>query len=76
MLKRLLGAALRARTYWSQCREIVLRALTLNLMIVALIELFYRAKYGGFSSLEKNSIIETAQGSAIAGLLRFPGCEI
>jgi hypothetical protein len=43
MLKRLLGAALRARTYWSQCREITLRALTLNLMIVALIELFYRA---------------------------------
>jgi hypothetical protein len=48
MLKRLLGAALRARTYWSQCREIVLRALTLNLMIVALIELFYRARPGRF----------------------------
>jgi len=34
MLKRLLGSALRARSYWSQCREIMLRALTLNVMIL------------------------------------------
>jgi tRNA(fMet)-specific endonuclease VapC len=34
MLKRLLGAALRARPYWSQCREIILRSLTLNIMIL------------------------------------------
>jgi Transposase DDE domain len=34
MLKRLLDSALRARTYWSQCRELVLRAITLNVMIV------------------------------------------
>jgi hypothetical protein len=35
MLKRLLGSALRARQYWSRCREILLRALTLNVMILA-----------------------------------------
>ena len=34
MLKRLLGSALRARRYWSQCREITLRSLTLNIMII------------------------------------------
>jgi Transposase DDE domain len=34
MLKRLLGSALRARRYWSQCREILLRAITLNIMIL------------------------------------------
>lgn len=34
MIKRLLGSALRARGYWQQCREITLRALTLNVMIV------------------------------------------
>ena len=34
MLKRLLGSELRARSYWSQCREILLRALTLNAMIL------------------------------------------
>ena len=34
MIKRLLGSALRARKYWQQCREITLRALTLNVMIV------------------------------------------
>jgi hypothetical protein len=43
MLKRLLGSALRARTYWSQCREILLRAITLNIMIVRRAQGFYRA---------------------------------
>jgi hypothetical protein len=43
MIKRLLDAALRARTYWSQSREITLRVLTLNLMILWRIRVFYRA---------------------------------
>jgi hypothetical protein len=34
MLKRRLDSALRARTYWSQGREITLRAITLNIMIL------------------------------------------
>jgi hypothetical protein len=34
MLKRLMGSALRERSYWSQCRETVLRAISLNLMIL------------------------------------------
>jgi len=34
MLKRLLDSALRARNYWSQFREMLLRALTLNIMIL------------------------------------------
>jgi transposase len=34
MIKRTLGSALRARTYWSQSREINLRALTHNIMIL------------------------------------------
>jgi hypothetical protein len=42
MLKRLLGSALRARQYWSQCREILLRAITLNIMILRR-QVFYRA---------------------------------
>jgi hypothetical protein len=42
MLKRLLGSALRARHYWSQCREILLRAITLNIMILRT-RVFYRA---------------------------------
>jgi hypothetical protein len=33
MIKRLLGSALRARSYWSQCREILLRTITHNVMI-------------------------------------------
>ena len=35
MIKRLLGSALRARTYGSRFREILLRALTHNIMIIA-----------------------------------------
>lgn len=35
MIKRLLGSALRARKYWSRCREMALRAITLNIMILA-----------------------------------------
>jgi hypothetical protein len=34
MLKRLMGSALRARSHWSQCRETVLRAISLNVMIL------------------------------------------
>ncbi len=36
MIKRNLGSFLRARSYWSQCREIMLRLLTHNIMIVGL----------------------------------------
>jgi len=43
MLKRLIGSALRARSYWSQCRETVLRALTLNVMILRRRKVFDRA---------------------------------
>jgi len=34
MLKRLLGSALRAVRHWSRCREMALRMLTLNIMII------------------------------------------
>ena len=34
MLKRNLGAALRGRSYWSRCRDMLLRAITHNLMLI------------------------------------------
>ena len=34
---------MRARGYWSQCREILLRVITHNVMIVRRIKVFYRA---------------------------------
>jgi hypothetical protein len=43
MLKRLMGSSLRARTYHSQCRELRLRAVVLNVMIIKRRRLFYRA---------------------------------
>jgi hypothetical protein len=35
MLKRNLSSALSARNYWSQCRELALKTITHNLMLVA-----------------------------------------
>ena len=44
MIKRNFGSALRARHYWSQCREMMLLVLTHNIAIIQLVkELFYRA---------------------------------
>lgn len=43
MLKRLMGSALRARRYHSQCRELSLRAITLNVMILRRDGVFYGA---------------------------------
>jgi len=51
MIKRLLDAALRARTYWSQSREIVLRVITLNAMILRRNAVFYRAVWERFLRL-------------------------
>jgi hypothetical protein len=42
MIKRRLGSALRARRYWSQCREIILRVITHDVMIVIRIRVFDR----------------------------------
>jgi Transposase DDE domain len=50
MLKRLLGSALRARRPRSQHRELYLRALTLNVMILKRHRLFYRAFASPFST--------------------------
>jgi hypothetical protein len=50
MLKRLLGSALRARKYWTQCREIFLRAIALNIMILRRRTVFYRAPRRHFST--------------------------
>jgi hypothetical protein len=59
MLKRLLGSALRARTYWSQCRETVLRGLTLNVMILRRPKVFDRA--GGTRFASAQSWLGTAE---------------
>jgi hypothetical protein len=42
MIKRLLGSALRARVEGKQFREIILRSITHNVMIIR-IQVFYRA---------------------------------
>ena len=53
MIKRRLDSALRARSYWSQCREILLRVITHNVMIIICIRVFYRAGWMGISALDK-----------------------
>jgi hypothetical protein len=48
MLKRLLGSALRARSYWSRSRELNLRAITLDIMILCRRQVFDRARMSPF----------------------------
>ena len=43
MIKRNLGSAVHARSYWPQCREMDLLAITHNIMILRQTGLFYRA---------------------------------
>jgi hypothetical protein len=45
MLKRRLEHCVRRRTYWSQCRELRLKVLTHNVMILCHMEVFYRAAH-------------------------------
>ena len=43
MIKRRQGSHVRGRSYWSQCRDLHLLALTHNIMILLTITVFYRA---------------------------------
>jgi hypothetical protein len=58
MIKRRLGSALRARSYWTQCREIILRVITHNVMIVARIRVFYRAGHRRKRGQERMALSE------------------
>ena len=49
MIKRRLGAALGARSYWRQMRALMLKAISHNILIIKRIsELFYRASLTPF----------------------------
>lgn len=50
MIKRRPGLVLRARIYWSQCREIILRVITHIVMTVLRVRVFYKAGGGGFNA--------------------------
>jgi hypothetical protein len=50
MIKRLLDSALRARHYWSQWREIILRVLTHNIMILGRKQGFLQSRLIPFSA--------------------------
>ena len=86
MLKRLMGSALRARDYRSQCRETVLRAITLNIMILRRRQVFYGADLSplappnGKSSHDWPQRDQTLSRSPRCGLMaltagRCPGTE-
>ena len=52
MIKRRQGAHVRGRHYYSQCRDLYLMALTHNVMILVIIQVFYRAALIAFQRLE------------------------
>jgi len=70
MIKRRLGSALRARSYWNQCREIILRAITHNGMIVMRVKVFYKAFLFHFLCL-----LETAMKPS-RKLPKHPRCRL
>jgi len=49
MIKRRQGPHVHGRSYWSQCRDLHLLVLTHNVMILVIIEVFYRAGQNCFS---------------------------
>ena len=68
MLKRNLDGCVRGRTYWSQIREMALKALTHNIMILKLFrEVFYRASLTPFS-LSSTFAAISFPSALIAGL--------
>ena len=48
MIKRRLGSAVNGRTYWSQCRELILLAITHNVMILYAFIGFLQSMSGPF----------------------------
>jgi len=51
MIKRRLGAATAGSTYWSRNRDLILKALTHNIMLLYHVEVFYRARRTPFRGL-------------------------
>ncbi len=49
MIKRRQGSFLRTRNYWSQCRDLRLKVLTHNIMILRRTKLFYKAGQSPFA---------------------------
>ena len=48
MIKRRQGSSVRGHNYWSQCRDLRLMALVHNVMILMLVNVFYRASMSPF----------------------------
>ncbi len=48
MIKRRQGSHARGHKYWSQCRDLRLMALTHNIMILVIVQVFYRARMSPF----------------------------
>jgi hypothetical protein len=52
MVKRRLGSAVNGRTYWSQCRELLLMAIAYKIMLLAgFLHLCYRAAASPFPAV-------------------------
>jgi len=65
MIKRRQGAHVQGRSYWSQCRDLRLLALTHNVMILVVVKVFYRAFLPPFHP--PRSVCSTSFESQICG---------
>jgi hypothetical protein len=77
MIKRNLGHALAARTYWAQCREMMMLALTHNLMILWLaIKVFYRASKCSCINVHRSIVSQQAKKIALGNTLVSSSVDI
>jgi hypothetical protein len=74
IIKRRLGAVIQSRSYWSQCLELLLVALTYNIRLEKrFFEVFYRALLTRFSPLGVEGRTDTEiQGFPFSRLEKTP----
>ena len=65
MLKRRQGAFVAARRYWCQCRELLLKAITHNIMILFLRRVFYRAGQDSLFCIRERGRWENGTGRIV-----------
>lgn len=56
MFKRRIGAAVFARSYWTQCEELLLKSITFNLMLISVLLGFLQSRTQLFSAAEKSCV--------------------
>jgi hypothetical protein len=73
MIKRRLGEAVNARTYWAQHRALLLKVISYNILLLALlIRVFYRASPADMNCMKVLHVTVAQRPAICEALLRRP----